>query len=161
MIGGVTRHRLPHLPCKQVLTRHLLGQTKVNLVECIPLTWKTAHKKDTFHFFIVNCNTLSSNSLLYTGLPIWPATQASMSAECSCQADLQCHVRHFDHITPTLFSLHWLPIRYRIQFKNLLFTYKALNGFAPAYITELLHLQTIPRYNLRCKVVKKKKKLLQ
>ena len=43
-----------------------------------------------------------------------------------------------DHITPVLASLHWLPVRFRINFKMLLFVYKALNGLAPAYITNLL-----------------------
>ncbi|CAH3190824.1 unnamed protein product, partial [Porites evermanni] len=32
-------------------------------------------------------------------------------------ARLICKVRRFDHITPILFSLHWLPVRNRIQFK--------------------------------------------
>jgi hypothetical protein len=43
-----------------------------------------------------------------------------------------------DHITPVLKSLHWLPIQQRIRFKIILITYKALNGLAPEYITELL-----------------------
>ena len=43
------------------------------------------------------------------------------------------------HITPILASLHWLPIQYRIHFKVLTFTFKALHGQAPAYITELIH----------------------
>lgn len=43
-----------------------------------------------------------------------------------------------DHISPVLASLHWLPVQERAQFKTLLFTYKALNGLAPDYISELL-----------------------
>uniref|UniRef100_A0A8C2FJX0 Reverse transcriptase domain-containing protein n=3 Tax=Cyprinus carpio TaxID=7962 RepID=A0A8C2FJX0_CYPCA len=50
--------------------------------------------------------------------------------------------RKYDHITPILQSLHWLPIKFRISYKILLLTYKALNGLAPAYLTSLL-----PRYN--------------
>ena len=42
-------------------------------------------------------------------------------------------------ITPILFSFHWLPIRFRIHFKVLVFTYRALHGQAPAYISDLLH----------------------
>ncbi len=41
----------------------------------------------------------------------------------------------YDHITPILQSLHWLPIKYCISYKILLLTYKALNGLAPAYLT--------------------------
>ena len=43
-----------------------------------------------------------------------------------------------DHITPSLASLHWLPVKYRIEFKTLLLTYKALNGLAPPYLKELI-----------------------
>ncbi len=46
--------------------------------------------------------------------------------------------RKYDHISPVLSTLHWLPIKYRIDFKILLITYKALNGLAPQYFSELL-----------------------
>jgi hypothetical protein len=47
--------------------------------------------------------------------------------------------------TSLLKTLHWLPVRYRIQYKILLLTYKCLNGVAPAYLTELLSLSTPTR----------------
>ncbi len=46
--------------------------------------------------------------------------------------------RKYDHISPVLSTLHWLPIKHRIHFKILLITYKALNGLAPQYLSELL-----------------------
>ncbi|XP_075311202.1 protein unc-13 homolog B isoform X3 [Odontesthes bonariensis] len=42
------------------------------------------------------------------------------------------------HVTPVLNSLHWLPELYRIDFKLLMFVFKALNGLAPSYLSELL-----------------------
>ncbi|KAK5910719.1 hypothetical protein CgunFtcFv8_004957 [Champsocephalus gunnari] len=36
-----------------------------------------------------------------------------------------------EHITPILIQLHWLPVQSRINFKNLLLTYKALHNLAP------------------------------
>ncbi len=45
--------------------------------------------------------------------------------------------RKYDHICPVLSTLHWLPIKQRIDFKILLITYKALNGLAPQYLSEL------------------------
>ena len=42
--------------------------------------------------------------------------------------------RKYDHITPVLVDLHWLPVKQRIDFKILFLTYKALNGLAPEYI---------------------------
>ena len=51
----------------------------------------------------------------------------------------------YDHITPVLQALHWLPVQERIQFKILLLTYRALNGLAPGYLSDLV----IPRSNPR------------
>jgi len=39
--------------------------------------------------------------------------------------------RKCDHISPVLSTLHWLPVKHRIDFKILLITCKALNGLAP------------------------------
>lgn len=52
------------------------------------------------------------------------------------------------HITPILCSLHWLPVIYRIQFKILTITYRALHGQAPAYLVDIIHLH-IPLRSLR------------
>ncbi len=46
--------------------------------------------------------------------------------------------RKYDHITPILQSLHWLPIKFRISYKIVLLAYKTLNGLAPVYQTNLL-----------------------
>uniref|UniRef100_A0A669CA98 Reverse transcriptase domain-containing protein n=1 Tax=Oreochromis niloticus TaxID=8128 RepID=A0A669CA98_ORENI len=46
--------------------------------------------------------------------------------------------RNFDHITPILASLHWLPTEFRIRFKVLLLVFKSLNGLAPVYLSDLL-----------------------
>ena len=53
--------------------------------------------------------------------------------------------KKFDHITPVLIQLHWLPVHFRILVKVLLLVYKALNGMAPLYITELLSYRTCSR----------------
>ena len=42
------------------------------------------------------------------------------------------------HITPVRRSFHWLPVCQRIDFKILLLVYKALTGFGPKYISDLL-----------------------
>ena len=54
----------------------------------------------------------------------------------------------FEHITPVLASLHWLPIQFHIDFKVLLITFKALNGLAPPHLKDLLH-PYIPAQTLR------------
>jgi len=49
----------------------------------------------------------------------------------------------YDHISPVLSTLHWLPIKQ--DFQILLITYKALNGLAPQYLSELLSRYSSPR----------------
>ncbi len=46
--------------------------------------------------------------------------------------------RKYDHISLVMSTLHWLPIKHRIDLKILLITYKGLNGLAPQYLSELL-----------------------
>ena len=48
----------------------------------------------------------------------------------------------FSHITPQPKKIHWLPVRYRVQFKIGLITYKILNQGQPVYLRELIHLYT-------------------
>ena len=50
-------------------------------------------------------------------------------------ARLSTGTRKFEHITPILASLHWLPFS---DFKISLITYKAISGLAPSYISDLL-----------------------
>ena len=47
-------------------------------------------------------------------------------------------IRTLDHITPLLRSLCRLPVCQGLDFKILLLVYKALNGFEPYYIHDLL-----------------------
>ena len=44
----------------------------------------------------------------------------------------------FSPSSPLLFDLHWLPVKYRIIFKILLLTYKAIHSLAPEYIIQLV-----------------------
>ena len=51
------------------------------------------------------------NSLLYGLLNFLTAKLKSVQ---NSAARLVCMTRKFDHITPSLIDLHWLPIRHRI-----------------------------------------------
>jgi len=44
--------------------------------------------------------------------------------------------RKFDHITPVLHELHWLPMVQRVRFKLALIVFKCLHGLAPSYLTD-------------------------
>ena len=75
------------------------------------------------------------NTLLY-GLPdklIYKIQKAQNAA-----ARLITGTYRYDHITPILFELHWLPVKSRIIFKILLLTFKAYHRLAPVYICDLI-----------------------
>lgn len=83
------------------------------------------------------------NSVL-TGLP--DTTLAKIQKVQNTAARILTKMKKFDHITPTLINLHWLPIPLRIEYKLLLLTYRALNDLGPTYLKELL----IPYTPQRC-----------
>ena len=60
-------------------------------------------------------------------------------------ARLLTSTRRYEHITPVLRNLHWLPVKHRINFKILLITFKALNNLAPSYLSDLLPLHAPTR----------------
>ena len=43
-------------------------------------------------------------------------------------------VPKFCYISPILSSLHWLPVKYRIDFKIILTTFKAIHGLQPKHL---------------------------
>jgi len=53
-----------------------------------------------------------------------------------------------DHITPVMIQLHWLPVEHRATYTVLFYTFKALNGLAPPYISNLIE-QYWPTRSLR------------
>jgi hypothetical protein len=60
-------------------------------------------------------------------------------------ARLITNTRKFDHITPVLRDLHWLPVRQRIVFKTAILVYKCLRGLAPSYLSEFCRpVSTLP-----------------
>ena len=63
-------------------------------------------------------------------------------------ARIVSRVGRMDHITPVLSSLHWLPVKARISFKVCLMVYRAVNGEAPSYLSDILTIYE-PRRCLR------------
>ena len=57
----------------------------------------------------------------------------------------------FDHVSPILLNLHWLPVHKRILFKIGTLMYKCVNGYAPDYLINKFRAKdAIPqRYRLR------------
>ena len=78
-----------------------------------------------------------SNGLLY-GLP--KCTVSDLQAVQNSAARIVTQERLQDHgsMSRALMELHWLPVDKRIEYKLLLYTYKALHGLAPGYLCKLV-----------------------
>ena len=72
----------------------------------------------------------------------------------------------YDHITPLLGELYWLPVEHSITFELLLITLKGVNNLALCYIGDLLHLCNPNRLlgfhlNFSCKFLHRILKLME
>ena len=73
---------------------------------------------------------------LYVGLPLRLMRKLQMVQNAAARP--LSGTRKYQHISYILAALHWLPIHFRIDFKVLMMTYKALNGLGPRYLMERL-----------------------
>jgi hypothetical protein len=84
------------------------------------------------------------NSLLY-GVPACKLQQLQRVQNIAARVVTLTRCSPENHITPVLKSLHWLPIKIRIDFKILLLTYKCVNALAPKYLCNLVKKKKCPR----------------
>jgi hypothetical protein len=56
-------------------------------------------------------------------------------------ARVVCKARKFDHVTPLLKKLHWLPVLQRINYKIAILAFKCVNKTAPDYLCDLVELE--------------------
>ena len=95
--------------------------------------WKTFHRSENL---FVTSRLDFKNALLY-GLPHYLLDKLQRVQNTA--ARLLCGMGKYDHISATLKSLHWLPVKQRIEFKISVLVYKCVNGVAPQYLCKLLH----------------------
>ena len=87
----------------------------------------------------------SCNSLLY-GLPKYSLNRIQRIQNIAARIVTCSKVSQ--HITPILYSLHWLPVNQRITFKILLIIFKCINFIGPSYLSNLITLY-VPNRVLR------------
>ena len=112
---------------------------------CDRVCKRTQHVTSNLHAFVTS-RVDYCNSLLY-GLPASHLNKVQRVLNAA--ARLVCRAPRYCRITPLLYELHWLPVRQRISFKILLFVFKAIHGFAPTYLRELVSIKRSGNYNLR------------
>ena len=75
------------------------------------------------------------NSFLL-GIPKYNIEKIQRLQNMACRLIFNIH-RH-GHITSYLKLLHWLKIKYRIQYKVAVLVFKCVHGLAPLYLSELI-----------------------
>jgi len=88
------------------------------------------------------------NSLLYG---IGDGLLMKLQTVQNAAAHVVTGTKKFDHITPVLRQLHWLPVRQRITFKLTMITFKCLHGLAPSYLADVCNpvSSVVGRWQLR------------
>ena len=86
------------------------------------------------------------NSLFY-GLPQVQINKIQRVQNAAARLNLK--QPKFCRVTLVLSQLHWLPIKYRTEFKILVMTFKAVHGVAPDYICKLISRKKSTGYSLR------------
>ena len=94
----------------------------------------TEQTKSVIHAYVTS--RIDQNNRLLIGLPKNSLKRLQYVQNAS--AKLIVGAKKHDHVTPTLITLHWLPVEQRILFKVLLLTFKCLNGQGPTYLKNLL-----------------------
>ncbi len=127
-VTNLCRTAFYHLRCIARIRKYLSMSTTVTLV----------------HAF-VSSRLDSCNSLLI-GLPNEQISKIQRVQNAA--AKLVMKSKKFDHVTPLLEHLHWLPVRMRIRYKILLLVFKCLHGLGPSYLSELV-VPYVPSRSLR------------
>ena len=103
----------------------LISSENIRNIRKIRYCLSLADTEKLLHAFITS-KLDNTNSLLY-GQPKFLIDHLQNVQNVA--ARVVTRTRKYDHVKPILKQLHWLPVRQRIDYRILLLTYKALNGF--------------------------------
>lgn len=106
-------------------------------LSCIRKYLDTPSAEKAVHAFVTS-RLDCSNALLFG---IRKNSLQKLQKVQNVAAKLVLQKRKYDHVTPLLVKLHWLPIHLRIEFKLLVLTFKCIHKLAPSYLSDMLHVR--------------------
>ena len=82
-------------------------------------------------------------SKLYYCSSIWCNTSTNNIKKLQAVQNFACRIitntNKFDHITPALYKIGWLPVKEHLDYRDIIMSYKCMNGLAPPYLCELFN----------------------
>ena len=78
-------------------------------------------------------------SKLYCCLNVWANTTEKNIRKLQAVQNFACRIvsgaRKYDHVTPHLKSLSWLPVKDQLYYRQAIMAFKSISGHAPKYLT--------------------------
>ena len=97
---------------------------------------KKSFIKETLKLLIAS---LVFSKMLYC-FTVWSITSAGNVSKLQSIQNFASQIitnsKKFDHVTPLLRQLNWLPVEQLQLYKNVIMTYKCLNDLAPQYLSD-------------------------
>ena len=87
-----------------------------------------------------------SNSLLYG---VAATNLSKLQRVQNAAVRLVCSLPRHEHVTSSFIRLHWLPIKFRINFKIAILCFKCIHGHARNYLKSMVAIKKTSTYNLR------------
>ena len=84
------------------------------------------------------------NSLLYG---VAATNLSKLQRVQNAAVRLQCSLPRHEHVTSSFIRLHWLPIKFRINFKIAMLCFKCIHGHAPSYLKSMVAIKKTSTYN--------------
>ena len=127
-------------PCIFTLARHVARL----LMDYIKFS-KLGNSSDSGLPILLWRHMVCCNSLLF-GIPKYQTDR--LKKVLNAAARFVFWIDKLDHISSSMFCLHWLPGPYCVHFKLLLLVYRVLNNQGPQYIKDFLHTHYITTHRL-------------
>ena len=91
------------------------------------------------HTLIIIINALVFSKLFYCS-SVWSNTSQSNIAKLQAVQNFACRIvsgsKKYDHVTPILRQLKWLPVKQHLYYRNSITAFKCTNGLAPGYLSD-------------------------
>ncbi|CAB4039973.1 Hypothetical predicted protein [Paramuricea clavata] len=127
------------------LDRHLNYDKHVSLLvsSCMNKLCQINRAKNSFDTKTLSevISSLVISKMVYCS-SVWSNTSASNVKKVQSIQNIACKIvtksRKFDHVTPLLRELNWLPVDKLLYFRDASLTYKCVNNLAPDYLCNKL-----------------------